>query len=149
TAMKSGTSRRSFLLAAAALTTAGCRIQRRALERRTFLLQPPETGPIPGVTPRGVLLVRPFGVNTASESRSFIIRQGTSEFVADPYHAFLLSPGPMITEAIADWIRALRIFDAVITGGSHRTPTHALEGDVAALYGDYRKPSNPVARLNL
>jgi hypothetical protein len=55
----------------------------------------------------------------------------------------------MLTHAVATWIRRLGAFSAVLTGGSQMVPTHALEGEVVEIYGDYRVPERPVAVLAL
>lgn len=143
--------RRAFLgaMAGAALaaTGAGCRLRSAALPRRTFLLQEPPVGDRPVGGGAGVLLVRPLRVASAFDSRAFVIRRGDSEYTADAYHAFLLSPGAMIAEALANWVRARGVFATVITGGSQVAPTHALEGELLELYGDYRNPARPLAVL--
>src|SRR5262245_2457970 len=96
-------SRRNVLAAvAAAIAGAGCGLQRASLPQRTFLLQAPATDPARDATPpAGVLFVRPVRVAPAFDSRAFIIRRGESEYATDAYHGFLLSPGPMFTDAIA------------------------------------------------
>lgn len=143
--------RRAFLGAIAgtvlATTGAGCRLRSAALPRRTFLLQVPPVGDRRVAGGSGVLQVRPLRVASAFDSRAFIIRRGDSEYTADAYHAFLLSPGPMIAEVLAEWVRGLGLFATVISGGSQVTPTHALEGEWLELYGDYRNPARPLAVL--
>lgn len=129
----------------------GCRLQKPSLPQRTFLLQPPEGGPErpAGEPEAGVLLVRPVRVAPAFDARAFVVRRGEAEYAADPYHAFLLSPGPMFTEAFAGWLRGLGVFRDVTTGGSRIAPTHALEAEVTELYGDYRSPEAPKAVLTV
>jgi hypothetical protein len=143
-------SRRAFVVAAGAVMAgAGCRLQRAALAPRTFLLQAPREEPPGAAKGEGVLVVRPFRVAAAFDSRAFVIRRGEAEYEVDAYDAFLLSPGPMLAEAMAGWIRSLGAFVSVTTGGSQVDPTHALEGQVMELYGDYRDPTRPTARLGL
>lgn len=150
--------RRSFLtrgaLAGAGLCLGltGCGLRKAGLPARTFVLK----GPTPGEAaagkaglPERVLLVRPFKVAPAFDSRSFVIRRTEAEYVTDAYNAFLVSPGAMLTEAVAGWIRGLNVFAAVTTGGSQLSPTHVLEGEVAELYGDYRESGAAKAVLTV
>ncbi len=127
-------------LTGAATGSLGCRLQKPALPQRTFLLRAPSADPARAVPepPGGVLLVRPVRVAAAFDSRAFVVRRGEAEYTTDPYHAFLLSPGPMFTDALADWLRGLGVFRDVTTGGSQLAPTHALEAEVMELYADYR-----------
>lgn len=129
---------------------AGCKLQRAPLAQRVFRLRLPAAKAVrTRDEAMGVLLVRPFQVAASLDSRSFLIRRGESEFAVDPYNGFLLSPGPMLTETMADWVRGLGVYQIVTTGGSQVVPTHALEGEVRELWGDYRNGSAPKAVLAL
>ena len=152
---RSGT-RRDFVTAlgvgAGAALLTGCRLGKESAPHRAFVLQAPPApaaGPETGGAPAGVLLVRPFRVAPAFDSRSFVVRRGESEFATDAYNGFLGSPGTLLTEALAGWVRGLGVFATVLTGGSQLPPSHALEGEVTALYGDYRDPARPAAVLAL
>lgn len=155
--MKTHWDRRAFLvrtvLAATGLAAggAGCGLRKAALPSRTFMLKGPVASALPDAAenpaPAGVLLVRPFKVATAFDSRSFVVRRSESEYATDAYHAFLVSPGAMLTDLVAEWVRGLKIFAAVTTGGSQLAPSHALEGDITELYADYREAGAPKAVL--
>jgi ABC-type uncharacterized transport system auxiliary subunit len=138
-----------FGLTSLAAFGAGCRLQRKALPQRTFVLQATVGADAVRNGGSGVLLIRPFRVSPAYESRAFVIRRGEAEYTTDAYNAFLMSPGVLITEALATWFRSLGAFAMVTTGGSQVAPTHALEGEVTELYGDYRDPAGPEAHLGL
>jgi|GEM_PF-1476058 len=147
--------RRAFLARATLATTGlavgtvGCGLRKAALPSQTFLLKGPVPAPAPDAAespaPTGVLLVRPFKVATAFDSRSFVVRRSESEFMIDAYHAFLVSPGLMLTDLVAEWVRGLKVFAAVTTGGSQLAPSHALEGEITELYADYRESGAPKA----
>ncbi|MBL9138364.1 MAG: membrane integrity-associated transporter subunit PqiC [Verrucomicrobiales bacterium] len=129
---------------------AGCKLQRAPLAQRVFRLRTPAATDLRGRHgTKGVLMVRPFQVAASMDSRSFLIRRGESEFAVDPYNGFLLSPGPMLTEVIADWVRSLGAYQIVSTGGSQVVPTHALEGELSEMWGDYRVVSSPKAVLTV
>lgn len=149
-------SRRTFLTGtgalAAAVAAGGCRLQREAVRPRTFVLpwaggEGSESAAQGGGV--GILAVRPLRVTPECDARAFLVRRGEAEFEADPYHAFLLSPGPMLTEILARWVRTTGVFGQVTTGGSTLTPTHALEGEVTELWGDYREAGRPRAVVGL
>ncbi|MGE3308755.1 MAG: ABC-type transport auxiliary lipoprotein family protein [Limisphaerales bacterium] len=127
----------------------GCGLRKEPLPTQTFVLKGPVSTAIRagagGPPPVAVLLVRPFKVATAFDSRSFVVRRSESEYVADAYHAFLVSPGAMFTDLVAEWARGLNLFSTVTTGGSQVVPTHALEADVTELYADYRDAASPKA----
>ncbi len=148
--------RRVFLsrasLAAAGLgasVASGCGLRKASLPTHTFVLKGPVSAAPPGVAEAppsaAVLLVRPFKVATVFDSRSFVVRRSESGYVTDAYHAFLVSPGAMLTDLVADWARGLNLFATVTTGGSQVAPTHALEADVTELYADYRDSGSPKA----
>ncbi|MCC7374927.1 MAG: membrane integrity-associated transporter subunit PqiC [Verrucomicrobiales bacterium] len=130
---------------------AGCRIQRAPLVQRTFRLQLPipAVGARASETAGAVLLVRPFHVVAAADSRSFLIRRGEAEFTVDAYNGFVQSPGSMFAEAMADWVRGLGSYRLVSTGGSQVVPTYFLEGEVQELWGDYRVADSPKAVLSV
>lgn len=128
---------------------AGCSVRRAALPQRTYLLQAPPAGPATEGEAGGVLLVRPVRVAPAFDSRAFVVRRGGGEFATDAYHGFLLSPGSMLTEVWATWVRGLGVFREVTTGGSLVAPSHALEADVVELCGDYREATAPKAVLEV
>lgn len=135
----------------AAPWVAGCRLQRPALNQRTFLVTaladlPAEHGRDGGM---GILSVRPFRVSPAFDSRAFVVRVGEAEYTTDPFHAFLVSPGPMLGEAFADGLRRAGVFAGVTSGGGAgaASPTHALDVEVTEFYGDYRDRGQPAAVL--
>lgn len=131
------------------LAASGCGLRKAALPSRTFLLKGPGGAPAGersgDPAPRGVLLVRPFKVATAFDSRAFVVRRSDAEYVTDAYHAFLVPPGSMLTDLTAAWARSLGVFATVTTGGSQLTATHALEGEITECYADYRDPGAPKA----
>ncbi|MBX3748334.1 MAG: membrane integrity-associated transporter subunit PqiC [Verrucomicrobiae bacterium] len=141
-------SRRAFVGATLLLPWAvGCRLQRPPLAPRTFVLDPPAPAASVVQTGSGVLLVRPFRVAPAFEARPFVIRLADNEYATDAYHLFLLPPTTLLTEAWARWFRETGRFDHVTTGGSQASVTHVLEGEITELYGDYRDPAQPRARI--
>ncbi len=148
--MKLQSSRRAFLVTALLSGVfSGC-LGRPALQVRTFALAVPPPARRGGeAPPAGVLWVRPVRVAAAFDSRAFVVRRAESEYVADPYNGFLVSPGPMLTELVAGWIQGLEVFRSVVTGGSQVSPSHALEVEVTELVADYREPSAPTAVLAL
>jgi ABC-type uncharacterized transport system auxiliary subunit len=141
-----------MLLGAGMGALGGCRLGQSVSERRSFLMEVPQSGVGLGETIRsgtGVLLVRPFRVAAAYDSQSLVIRLGPSEYVRDPQHSFLVAPGVMITDLVAEWMRGQGRYQVVSTGGSQATATEVLEGEITELHGDYRDRAEPKAVLEL
>ena len=136
-----------WVLAGAGLALSGCGLRKPSMPSRTFVLKGPASTPKEALGAAGILLVRPFKVGAAFDSRAFVIRRGESEYVPDAYHAFLVSPGAMLTDLVAEYIRGLGKFSVVTTGGSQVVPSHVLEADVTEISGDYRDLGSPKAVL--
>jgi hypothetical protein len=96
-----------------------------------------------------ILEVRRFSIDAEFATRGLVYRTGEFEFETDSYHEFLISPALMITERTRNWLSRSGLFDQVLVPGSRVEPTHTLEGDIVALYGDLRDPAAPVAVMEL
>jgi hypothetical protein len=81
------------------------------------------------------------------QSRSFTYRTGENSYEQDPYASFLVPPERALAEPIRAWMRAGGAFGRVVEPGSSITPTLFVEASVNELYGDFRKPSQPVGRM--
>jgi cholesterol transport system auxiliary component len=67
----------------------------------------------------------------------------------DFYNEFLVSPGAMVTEKTRNWLSQSGLFARVLDAGSYAKPTHTLEGNITALYGDVRDRSSPAAVMEI
>jgi ABC-type uncharacterized transport system auxiliary subunit len=68
-------------------------------------------------------------------------------YQTDFYDEFLVAPRSLITEQARQWLGASGLFHFVLDPASKADATHSLEGNVSALYGDYREPASPKAVL--
>jgi hypothetical protein len=83
------------------------------------------------------------------QSRSFTYRTGENSYEQDPYAGFLIPPERALGESIRAWMRANAVFGRMVELGSGLTPTIAVEVSVNELYGDFRKASEPVAKMEI
>ncbi len=96
-----------------------------------------------------VLDVRRFTIDSAFESKGMVYRKGEFEYEVDFYNEFLIAPAIMITEKARTWLSQSGLFERVLDKGSYTEPTHTLEGNITALYGDFRESSSPLAVMEM
>ncbi len=98
---------------------------------------------------KAVLEVRRFSIDAEFAGRGLVYRTGDLKFESDAYRQFLIAPAQMITERMRNWLSVSGLFEQVLVPGSRIQPSHTLEGNVLALYGDLRDPDAPQALLEL
>jgi len=96
-----------------------------------------------------VLEVRRFTMDSAYSGSGLVYRIGESEYESDFYNAFLASPSAMVAERTRSWLSESRLFTRVLDPGSQIDPTHVIEGNITALYGDLRDGSSPTAIIEM
>ena len=96
-----------------------------------------------------VLEVRRFTIDSAFAGRGLVYRTGQFEYESDFYSEFLVSPAAMITERTRNWLSGSGLFKRVLDIASQIDPTHTLEANITALYGDLRDKTSPVARMEV
>ena len=96
-----------------------------------------------------VLDVSRFMIDSAYSGSGLVCRVGESEYESDFYNEFLAAPAAMITDKTRDWLSRSRLFRRVLDPGSRIDPTHVIEGNVTALYGDFRDRSSPRAVIEM
>ncbi|MEJ2702483.1 MAG: ABC-type transport auxiliary lipoprotein family protein [Sedimentisphaerales bacterium] len=92
-----------------------------------------------------VLDVSRFTIDSAYSGSGLVCRVGESEYESDFYNEFLAAPAAMITDKTRNWLSRSRLFRRVLDPGSRIDSTHVIEGNVTALYGDFRDRSSPKA----
>ena len=97
----------------------------------------------------GVLDVHRLTIDRAYDSKGLVYRKGSNEYDIDYYNGFLVSPSQMITERSRTWLSKADLFARILTPGSQAEPTHALEGHVLKLYGDFREEQQAAAVLEI
>jgi cholesterol transport system auxiliary component len=131
-----------------AVLWSGC-INHRSYTKCQFILDTARP-PLPMGPGRDVVLaVRGFTIDPAFDSRGLLYRKGESEYEPDFYNEFLIAPQDLLSSQTRHWLAQSGICKAVLEPGSLVEPTHILEGNVLALYGDCRGRSLPQAVMEI
>lgn len=85
-----------------------------------------------------VLKVRKLRISPAFEGREFVYRLSDVRYEADFYNAWFIAPNAMLTQQVLNWLARTGQFRYVTDSSSPVSATYSLEGNVTALYGDYR-----------
>lgn len=96
-----------------------------------------------------ILEVRHFTIDSAFSGKGLVYRIGEFEYESDFYNEFLVSSDAMVTEKVRNWLSASGISRRVLGPGSYVDPTHVIEGNVIALYGEFRDKSTPTAVMEI
>ena len=127
----------------------GC-ISRPPLNPQTFAFSLPAASTVePSVGSRRVLAIRSLRVAPPFDGRSFVYRPSEYSFESDPYAEFLVSSSESLLIPIRAYLRQSGSFAAVVEPGSARKPNTLAEINVLDMYGDFREPHEPAARLTL
>ncbi len=122
---------------------------RTAFNQRDFLLEVSRDRPQQKTSKDVILNVQNFSIDVAFSTKSFVYRKGQSEYETDFYNQFLIKPDDMITEKTRSWLSESGLFELVLEPGSYVEATHMLEGNIIALYGDFRDGSSPKASMKI
>jgi len=138
-----------MLLAACALTMAGCAIGKPIPQPTTYVMEPAIDAPVSSVARRPV----PIRVGTVRVAPSFsgnalVYRLGDVRYAADPYHAFIAEPGAMLGGRIAEWLgrSGTSVLRTHADGGA---TAYVLDVTVTELYGDFRVGHIPAAAMTM
>jgi ABC-type uncharacterized transport system auxiliary subunit len=145
-------SRRALLGAGLALPLAACTdaLQQPYPEKRSYVLRAerPQKATAPANGP--VLGMRRFRVSPGYDGRGIVTRTDALTQKSDFYNEFFVPPGNMMEEIVGSWLRDSGLFASVVPALSQLTPTHALEGTLVSLYGDFgATPPQAVIELQL
>lgn len=122
---------------------------RTAYNQRNFILETSRNRPQQEISNNVILDVQSFSVDTTFSTKSLVYRKGQSEYETDFYNQFLVRPEDMITEKTRSWLSDSGLFKWVLEPGSYTDATHMLEGNIIALYGDFRDESSPRAIIKI
>lgn len=127
----------------------GCSLglERDAPQRARFLIDARRAERSAAAGGGTVLEVGRFHATSAYATSEFVYRRSDHAYQSDYYRGFLVAPELAIGDATRQWLADAGIASAVVDTGGLVLPTHTLEGDVTALYGDFR--SAPAAVLEL
>ncbi len=130
------------------MVLSGCG-SRAAFNQRNFVLETSREIPRQKTSKDVILDVQNFSIDTTFSSKSLVYRKGQSEYETDFYNQFLIKPDDMITEKTRNWLSKSGLFKWVLDPGSYTEPSHVLEGNITALYGDFRDDSSPKAIIEI
>jgi ABC-type uncharacterized transport system auxiliary subunit len=132
----------------AAILCSGC-VSRQSYAKHQFVLEAVRAAPLNSPSRDVVLAVRSFTIDPAYDSRSLLYRKGESEYESDFYNEFLVAPQVLISSQTRNWLAQSGVLKTVLEPGSLVEATHILEGNVLALYGDFRGQSLPQAVVEI
>lgn len=134
---------RGLFLFSFLLCLGGCvRLDRPAPERNTFVLDVARPAVEQGG--EGRLQVRRLEVFSRFSGTGFVYRLGELNYAADFYNRFLSLPGTLLAEEARQWLAAAGLFESVVSQGP---ADYLLEGEVSALYGDFREKPQAVLEI--
>ncbi len=140
----------SGLLTVVLVCVAGCDYNARVIDKqRQYVLAARRVSAAPRSPGKGVLKVRRFSISSPFETREFVHRKTNSEYASDYYNRFFAPPADLIAEETHQWLGASGVFANVIESFSSADYDFMLEGDVKAVYGDYRRQSDPNAVMEI
>ena len=127
----------------------GCSLglERDAPESARFLIDAQRPERSTATDGEAVLEVGRFHAASAYATSEFVYRRSDHGYQTDYYRGFLVAPELAIGDAARQWLADAGVASAVVDAGGLVMPTHSLEGDVTALYGDFR--AEPAAVLEL
>src|ERR1051326_1688722 len=134
------------MLAAAAILC-GC-ASGPAWKRQAFAFSLPPNPPAANARTNIVALNR-VSISPRFQSRSFTYRTAENSYEQDAYAGFLVSPERALAEPIRAWMRDSGVFGRLVEPGSGLEPDLVAEASINELYGDFRKASQPVARMEI
>lgn len=127
---------------------AGClSLEKSYPEKRYFALSTSRPGPRLTAPFDGVLAIRPVRISPVYDGSEFVYKTGDVTFESDFYNEFFIPPSRLITQEVRRWFEASGLFQTVVDSASPIESTHALEGAVQAIYGEYRPGAPPRAVL--
>ena len=126
----------------------GCGI-RRAYNKKYYVLNAVRQAQSVRTEIDSILDVRRFTIDSAFGGKGLVYRTGEFAYESDFYSEFLVSPAAMITDKTRNWLSKAGLFGTVLEVGSQVDPTHVIEGNITALYGDFRDKSSHIATMEI
>lgn len=115
----------------------------RAYDYRYFVLSAPHEG-TPAVNGgTEVLKVRNFRISDRYNRTELTYRTADMSLESDYYRRYIVPPETMVTEETRRWLQAGRIFSQVLDATSRASSQYSLEGNLSAVYGDFRPDLAP------
>lgn len=129
------------------LAVPGC--NQKSYEKQQYLLDVQRTSAAADTKNTNIIEVRRFTIDPAFSSKQFTYRIRDFEYKSDFYNEFFTPPAIMITEKTRNWLSESGLFQRVSESAGFMTPSHIIEGNIIALYGDFRDISSPKAVMEI
>lgn len=136
-------------MALVSMFLSGCIGERTSYSQRDFILQANRDLPVVKDSKDIVLTVQSFNSSDLYADRAFVYRISESEYQTDFYNNFLMRPDDMLTGITRKWLSDSGLFKLVLEPGTFTDATEMLEGNILALYGDFRDKNNPKATIKI
>lgn len=118
----------------------GCvNLERSYPDKHYFVLEVPRIEQPPGQPGKGILEVTEMRVSPRYADPNFVYRLSDTGYESDFYNQFLIAPAALVTEEVRKALGQSGIFDYVVTPSTQLPSNYRLQGNVNALYGDFRK----------
>lgn len=127
----------------------GCSLEKKFPDKRYYVLDVSRPVADSSTANDVVLSVRTLRVSPRYERKGLVYRTGELNFESDFYNQFLISPSAILTQEVRQWMEASGLFQSVVASTSHMEVSYVLEGNITALYGDYRDTGSPKAVLEI
>lgn len=127
---------------------AGCTQNARLIQNQ-YILDVARVSEEPQSPGEGVLKIRHFAISGPFETHEFIYRKAESRYVSDFYNGFLSPPAGLVTGEARQWLSESGVFANVVDRFSSVDYDYMLEGDIQAVYGDYRSKTEPIAVMEI
>ncbi|MBN1360921.1 MAG: membrane integrity-associated transporter subunit PqiC [Sedimentisphaerales bacterium] len=134
--------------AACSLVLSGC-ARPVSANTRFYMLQTLRQAPPATREGKAVLAIPRFTIDAAYAGRGLVYRLDEHRYESDAYNEFLIAPAVMATEKTRDWLAGSGLFAQVLSSGSGADPTHRIEANITALYGDFRDKAAPKAVIEM
>ena len=138
----------SVSVLACLIVFSGCG-NREAYNKKHYILNAARRGESIETETDSILEVRRFTIDSAFGGKGLVYRTGEFEYESDFYSEFLVSPAAMITEKARNWLSESGLFQTVLDVGSQIDPTHVIEANITAMYGDFRDKLSPEATIEM
>jgi len=148
TAIRSPKLSASFVAMTLVVYVAGCNQNSRIIQNQ-YLLEATGISGEPKTPGQGVLKIRYFSISSPFETHEFVYRKDKSRYVSDFYNRFLSPPAYLITDQTRLWLSQSGVFANVVDAYSSADYDYTLEGDIQAVYGDHRSPTEPNAVMEI
>lgn len=151
--MRATYSRTLFLtvLFAALLLAWGCNDNARVIEKqRQYVIDAARPTSTPTATEgKGALKVRRFMIAGQYETCELVYRRSDLVYDSDFYNRYFAPPASLVAEKTRRWLSESGLFTHVLGSFSGADFDYVLEGNILALYGDYRQEDSPQAVMEI